>query len=171
MDNEFLYYEGIISESELRLHHHSQLSLQLKDLVRFSTFERACERLLANLKFAAHPTTTSHTTLSLCCNLLVNERSLPASTKMGAQVMTTSLALPRHPAAPTPIPTTTTSNFNHQPQPQPQPLLNDLTGAEVAHDMPRHTPAPARSTTTTTSLSLHSHDQQPKGCIAPGMRV
>jgi hypothetical protein len=39
MDNDFLYYEGIISKNE-RLHCCSKLSSQFVDLVSFSVFER-----------------------------------------------------------------------------------------------------------------------------------
>jgi hypothetical protein len=58
MDNDFLYYEGLISASE-RLHRHSQSSSQLKDLVQFSMFECTCEHLLVNFKFDNSPSPSS----------------------------------------------------------------------------------------------------------------
>jgi hypothetical protein len=53
MDNSFLYYEGIISESEM-LRRCSQLSSQLVDSVSFSTFERVRKRLFAKSKINCH---------------------------------------------------------------------------------------------------------------------
>ena len=51
-DTTFLYYEELISADE-RLRRCSQLKSQLVDSVRFSTFELARTRLVANLKFAS----------------------------------------------------------------------------------------------------------------------
>jgi hypothetical protein len=118
MDNDFLYYEGLISNNE-RLHRCSELSSQLVDLVSFSTFEHACEHLLVNFKFPVPPVTTS---LATHHNLLVNERPSPVSTETGAEVTTTSQVLLCHMAV-SPQTTTTSTPTDCA---QPSPTLNEV---------------------------------------------
>ena len=115
-DNSFLYWDGLISERE-RLHRCSQVSSQLVDWVSFSTFERACERLLAISK-PSNPVPIM--TLSPCRNRSVDQRP---SSESGAAVTTLSPVLPRHAAAPT---ETTTSHIMQPPQ-QPHPAPYELT--------------------------------------------
>jgi hypothetical protein len=162
MDNDFLYYEGSISYNE-RLRRCSKLSSQLVDLVSFLMFERACECLLRNFKFPIPPVTTS---LDTHHNLSVNKRPSPASAETGAEVTTTSPALPCHTAA-SPQTTTTTSHLTHPPLP------NEMTGAKASPCTPRHAPAPSRSSSssTTTAVTSHSHEQQSNGCLAPSTKI
>ena len=105
-DNSFLYWDGLVSESE-RLRRCSQVSSQLVDSVSFSTFERARERLLAISK-PSNPVPIM--TLSPCRNRSVDQRPSSGSTESGAEVTTLLPALPRHAAAPT---TTTSSETQH----------------------------------------------------------
>jgi hypothetical protein len=163
MDNDFLYYEGSISYNE-RLRCCSKLSSQLVDLVSFLMFECARECLLENFKFPIPPVTTS---LDTHHNLSANKRPSPASAETGAEVTTTSPALPCHTAV-SPQTTTTTSHLTHPPLP------NEMTGTEASPCTPRHAPAPSRSsssTTTTTAVTSHSHEQQSNGCLAPSARI
>jgi hypothetical protein len=122
MDNDFLYYEGLISNNE-RLRRCSKLSSELADLVSISTFERARERLLANFKFPDLPAHILATTLPPHGNDSVNECPSSASTKTGAEVTTRSLALPRHTAASSHTTTTTTTPLG---PPQHGPTSNEF---------------------------------------------
>src|SRR6202453_3361349 len=83
MEKSLLYYEGLISKNE-RLRHCSKLNSQLVDLVSFSMFERACERLLANFKSVPH-LEPSITTLSPLRDQLVNRRPSLGSAETGTQ--------------------------------------------------------------------------------------
>ena len=114
-DNSFLYWDGLISESE-RLRHCSQVSSRLVDSVSFSTFERARERLLAISK-------PSNPIPITCRNQSVDQRPSSGSTKSGAEVTTLSPALPCHAAAPT----TTTTSYTIQPPQQPHQAPNEPT--------------------------------------------
>src|SRR6202050_171202 len=108
MENSLLYYEGLISKNE-RLHCCSKLNSQLMDLVSFSTFERARERLLVNFKLVPLPE-PSITTLSPLHDQSVNWRPSSDSAEMGTQVTTMSFVLPRHPIATSTPPSHTPSN-------------------------------------------------------------
>ena len=105
-DNSFLYWDGLISERE-RLHRCSHVSSQLVDLVSFSTFEHAHERLLAISK-PSNPVPII--TLSPCRNRSVDQHPSSGSTESGAAVTTLSPALPCHTAVPTKTTTTSTQN-------------------------------------------------------------
>ena len=96
-DTTFLYYEELISADE-RLRRCSQLKSQLVDSVRFSTFELARTRLVANLKFATPSAPTTISTISLHRDESVIQRSSSDSTETSARVTTLSPALPRHTA-------------------------------------------------------------------------
>src|SRR5882762_8360108 len=116
-DTTFLYYEELISADE-RLCRCSQLKSQLVDSVRFSTFELARTRLVANLKFAILSVPTTISTISPRHDDSVVPRSSSDSTETSAQVTTLSLVLPCHiestrttttSSLPTPTPPTTTT--------------------------------------------------------------
>jgi hypothetical protein len=134
MDNDFLYYEGLISNNE-RLCCCSKLSSQLVDLVSFSTFKCARERLLGNFKFPIPPVTTS---LNMCHNHLVNKRPSLASTKMGAEVTTMSPVLLRHTATSPQTTTTSTPTNRAQPSPTSQPF--EVATATATEPQQSHTP-------------------------------
>jgi hypothetical protein len=110
-DNSFLYWDGLISESE-RLRHCSQVSSQHVDSVSFSMFERARERLLAISK-PSNPVPLI--TLSPCRNRSVDQRPSSGSTESGTAVTTLSPALPCHAAVPTETTTTSTQNGHQHP--------------------------------------------------------
>jgi hypothetical protein len=93
-DTTFLYYEELISADE-RLRRCSQLKSQL---VRFSMFELARTRLVANLKFATLSAPTTISTISPRRDDLVVQRSSSDSTETSTRVTTLSPALPRHTA-------------------------------------------------------------------------
>jgi hypothetical protein len=82
-DTTFLYYEELISADE-RLHRCSQLKSQLVDSVRFSTFELARTRLVANLKFAIPSAPTTISTISPHHDNSAIQRSLLDSTETSA---------------------------------------------------------------------------------------
>jgi len=115
MDNDFLYYEGLISNNK-RLRHYSELSSQLVDSMSILTFERARERLPANFKFTNPPITT-FVTPQTHHNDSVNEHPSPTGTKTGAEVTTRSPVLPRHTAASPQTTTTSTPTDRAQPGP------------------------------------------------------
>jgi hypothetical protein len=144
MDNSFLYYEGIISESEM-LHRYSQLSSQLVDSVSFSTFEHARECLLAKSKLVnpAAPIPTS--TITPRRSQSSNQRPSSGTTETDVRVTTMSPALPRHTAAAPTSTTTTTSHLVHTHQ-QPHSAPNESTCG--THALPRQqaVPAPALAT-------------------------
>src|ERR1700692_4752628 len=79
-DTTFLYYEELISADE-RLHRCSQLKSQLVDSVRFSMFELARTRLVANLKFTTPSAPTTISTISPRHDDLVVQRSSLDSTE------------------------------------------------------------------------------------------
>jgi hypothetical protein len=110
-DNSFLYWDGLISESE-KLCCWSQVSSQLVDLVSFSTFKHAHEHLLTISK-PSNPVPII--TLSPCWNRSVDQHPSSGSTELGAAVTTLSPALPCHTAMPTKTTTTSTQNSHQHP--------------------------------------------------------
>jgi hypothetical protein len=163
MDNDLLYYEGLISYNE-RLCLCSKLSSQLVNLVSCSMFECACERLLGNFKFSIPPVTTS---LNMHHNHLVNKHPLSASTEMGAEVTTTSPVLPCHMATSPQTTTTSTPTDCAQPSPTSKPFK---VATAMATEL-QHSQTPLVQCTPVLAIALHKCENQSSDQLAQNVRV